>query len=316
MANSNIDTIENMRDKVEEEIVDIDHQIEICLRNIDEIEKYVVSVTKSESNSDRFFSPRVDDTVFKSEIQQKKKEIDYLESQILSFRAKKIKLQEKAQELKRALAKEKNNLLTISIQERDRKRIAKRLNEDTYIGVSKLKELLSKCDESFFIHPVKSKEYLAEAEELLKTVSDRTTEVLFDIHPSVFGYFDLQKALFELPKKMIHLDNCNLKVRVENVSCETFYTIMSIYYIVKECLSNIQKHSSAKNVSLTTKFQDGKYIIDVVDDGVGFQYRYGRLEPNSGLKLMRDRVDVLDGSFEIRTEKQKGTSIHIVIPIS
>ena len=80
MDTTNFDSIGNMRDKVEEELTEIDHQIQVCLRNIDETEKYIVSLTKSEANSDRFFSPRVDDTAFKNEVQQKKYEIDCLES--------------------------------------------------------------------------------------------------------------------------------------------------------------------------------------------------------------------------------------------
>lgn len=315
MDTTNFDAIENMRDKVEEELIEIDHQIQICLRSIDETEKYIVSLTKSEANSDRFFSPRVDDTAFKNEIQQKKYEIDCLESKILTLRAKKIKIQEKAQELEKALVKEKMNQLTISIQERDRKRIAKRLDEDTFIGLSKMKELLKNSEEAFFIHPVKAKDYLTEAIQLLESVSERTADILFDIHPSVFGYFDLQKALTDLPNKIIHIDNCKVSVQVENVSCETFYTIMNIYYIVQECLENINEHSCAKNVSFVTKIEDNKYLIDIVDDGIGFEYKANKLDANCGLKLMKDRVAVLNGTIDITTKHKEGTSIHIVIPI-
>ena len=316
MDTTNFDSIGNMRDKVEEELTEIDHQIQVCLRNIDETEKYIVSLTKSEANSDRFFSPRVDDTAFKNEVQQKKYEIDCLESKIITLRAKKIKLQEKAQELEKALLKEKKNQLTISIQERDRKRIAKRLDEDTFIGLCKMKELLKNSEETFFIHPVKAKDYLTEAMHLLECVSDNTADILFDIHPSVFGYFDLQKALKDLANKMIHIDDCKVSVQVQNVSCETFYTIMSIYYIVQECLSNVSKHSCAKNVSFVTKNEDNKYLIDIADDGIGFEYRSNKLDPNCGLKLMKDRITVLGGTIVITSKLKLGTSIHIEIPIS
>lgn len=315
MTVTNIDEMESMRSRVEEEIIEIDNQIQSCIRKIEETEKYLVTLMKSEENNDRFFSPRVDDSAFKNEVQLKNKEIDLLKTKILSLQANRLKLQEREQELDRIIVRERMNQLTLSIQERDRKKIAKRLDEDTFANLDQLKKLLSESEELLFIHPVKAKEYLMNAMSLLNTVTEKTKEILFDIHPSVFGYFDLQKALMDLPAKIIHLDNCQVDISIENVSCETFYVIMSIYYIVQECLNNINQHSSAKKVSVHTVYQDGHYLIDIKDDGVGFEYRASKLDNHSGLKLMKDRIAVLKGTLTIQTKVGEGTAIHVDIPI-
>lgn len=315
MNRTNIDEIESMRNHVEDEMIDIDNQIQACLRKIDETEKYLITLMKSEENNDRFFSPRVDDTAYKNEVDSKKREIECLKNDILSLSAKKLKLQERAQELDKIIVREKLNLLTLSIQERDRKNIAKRLDEDTFSKLDLLKGLLSESEKHLFIHPVKAKEYLSEAVNLLNTILGKTAEILFDIHPSVFGYFDLKKALIDLPSKIIQSDDCRINISIDNVSCETFYKIMNIYYVVQECLQNINQHSHAKNVTVSAKSQNSLYVIDVVDDGVGFEYRSNKLGDHSGMKLMKDRVTVLGGYISIQSKIGEGTSIHVEIPM-
>jgi two-component system sensor histidine kinase DegS len=94
---------------------------------------------------------------------------------------------------------------------------------------------------------------------------------------------------------------------------------VAIYRLVQEAFSNVLKHANASYISLEMTFQKQMVKITVQDNGIGFQV--ARLEEKSGetghfgLVGMRERVELLDGRFEIESGENKGTKIIMIVPI-
>ncbi|MDK2814269.1 MAG: two-component system, NarL family, sensor histidine kinase DegS, partial [Thermoanaerobacter sp.] len=78
-------------------------------------------------------------------------------------------------------------------------------------------------------------------------------------------------------------------------------------------LTNIKKHSKAKNASV--KFEFGMRFISIIikDDGIGFDKE--NIGQGYGLMGMRERIEILNGKFEISSFKNNGTQIYISIPV-
>lgn len=90
-------------------------------------------------------------------------------------------------------------------------------------------------------------------------------------------------------------------------------TAISVYHIVNEACQNIMKHSKAAKVFVFVKKNVDKINISISDNGVGFNSK--KIGNHFGLSFMRERVKLLSGEIEI-ISNDKGTSIHIAIPVS
>ncbi|MGY3213378.1 ATP-binding protein [Mucilaginibacter sp. HD30] len=89
---------------------------------------------------------------------------------------------------------------------------------------------------------------------------------------------------------------------------------LSIYRIVQEALSNIVKHAQATTIDLAVLPQATGMTISIKDDGRGFDTGKIKTSKGIGWKNIAARVNMLDGSLQVRSEKLTGTQIEITIP--
>jgi signal transduction histidine kinase len=88
-----------------------------------------------------------------------------------------------------------------------------------------------------------------------------------------------------------------------------------LYFILREALMNISKHSQASTVEITVSLSDGKLYGAVRDDGLGFNPRRSADNDRHGLKNMRERVTTLSGELGIESSPGRGTTVRFVLPV-
>lgn len=91
------------------------------------------------------------------------------------------------------------------------------------------------------------------------------------------------------------------------------------YRMVQEGLTNIARHARAHNVSIALNILPSSLSLVISDDGVGFsaaRAEQARLDNHLGLVSMRERTDVLNGTFSIDGQPGKGTTLTISLPLS
>jgi signal transduction histidine kinase len=97
---------------------------------------------------------------------------------------------------------------------------------------------------------------------------------------------------------------------------------IAIYRILQEALANATRHAQATEQSVRMVVEGNELVIEVRDDGHGFDVA-GVLESESdvgvtgghfGLRGMRDRVAIMNGSLEIDSGED-GTSVEVRFPI-
>jgi PAS domain S-box-containing protein len=88
---------------------------------------------------------------------------------------------------------------------------------------------------------------------------------------------------------------------------------IALYFISQEALNNILRHAHAKNVSITLKQTRQNVILEVNDDGNGFDTKNVD-QGGLGLRNMRDRTLKMDGKFKIASRSGKGTQISVTVP--
>jgi two-component system sensor histidine kinase UhpB len=89
---------------------------------------------------------------------------------------------------------------------------------------------------------------------------------------------------------------------------------LTIYRIIQEQINNILKHSNAKNVTISLSEMDNSAILVITDDGLGFDKN--ERANGIGLKNMKSRAELLNGTFCIDSEPGSGCRLKVRIPLS
>jgi len=92
-----------------------------------------------------------------------------------------------------------------------------------------------------------------------------------------------------------------------------------VYRVVQETLTNVRKHAEATKVNLRVQFQADKLLVEIRDNGKGFDLSHTLDSAISvghmGLLGMKQRVGMLGGNIKIKTGEGSGTTITLSLPI-
>lgn len=92
---------------------------------------------------------------------------------------------------------------------------------------------------------------------------------------------------------------------------------LPVLRIVQEGLANVRKHAQAAHVRISVERRSNAIVVEVADDGVGFDVsapRKGQL-PRFGLTTMRERAESAGGRMEIQSHPGKGSRIEAWLPL-
>jgi signal transduction histidine kinase len=85
---------------------------------------------------------------------------------------------------------------------------------------------------------------------------------------------------------------------------------LAAYYFVSESLTNVVKHAKASSARVEVTRDDGRLVVEIVDDGVGGASTDG----GSGLRGLKDRIEALGGQVYVRSTRGDGTRVRAEIP--
>jgi signal transduction histidine kinase len=89
-----------------------------------------------------------------------------------------------------------------------------------------------------------------------------------------------------------------------------------LYYVLREGLMNVARHSQASQATLRIKRKDDEIRASVSDDGIGFERADGQFNGGVGLDSMKERITKLGGELSIESAPGAGTTVSFVIPLS
>jgi signal transduction histidine kinase len=82
--------------------------------------------------------------------------------------------------------------------------------------------------------------------------------------------------------------------------------------VAQEALTNVRRHAAADQVSVTISYLDDAVVLDINDDGAGFDTN--KPHAGFGLAAMRQRVDGLGGTLTIESKPGEGTTVAVTVP--
>ena len=86
---------------------------------------------------------------------------------------------------------------------------------------------------------------------------------------------------------------------------------IEVFRIVQEGLGNARRHAGASHADVSISQRNGRRIITVADDGVGFDET--SVLAGQGMTNMRSRAEAIDGALTLRSSPGRGTAIEVVL---
>lgn len=90
--------------------------------------------------------------------------------------------------------------------------------------------------------------------------------------------------------------------------------VRQLFFVFREALSNIEKHASASLVDVGLTWNEDELSLVISDNGCGFDPEDLDLHNRYGLRFMRERIESLNGIFEVQSTDTAGTRIQISLP--
>jgi signal transduction histidine kinase/Tfp pilus assembly protein PilF len=206
-------------------------------------------------------------------------------------------------EKKKKLMHENFTQQLIQSQEEERKRISSDLHDS--IGQNLLL--------------IKSSDVVSANKKLSDLVSETLQEVRSiskDLHPVQLERLGFTKAIELMIDKCDMASDIVFSDELEPIDgLLTAENEINIYRIIQEGLNNILKHSKAKSAKLKSTINDKSIVIEIQDNGVGFDFERKMKESNSlGLITLRERIKLMKGKMIVSSEINTGTNFTFVIP--
>ena len=87
--------------------------------------------------------------------------------------------------------------------------------------------------------------------------------------------------------------------------------------VVQEALQNVRKHAGATSVRVSTRIDADGWVLEVQDDGRGFDPTVvaARGRRNFGLQFMRERAELIGALLEVRSRPDRGTVVRLAVPL-
>src|SRR4051812_29395129 len=199
----------------------------------------------------------------------------------------------------------------IEAQEQERQRIARELHDNLGQELALVKVALDTLVAKSSA-PLNSA--LTDLSNQVFSVSETTRGISHDLYPVQLEYLGFKKALIKLCEEMGRAKEPLIKLTIRDVPDQLHpATSLSLYRIAQETLHNILRHSEAKNVQVGLSIHNGRVILGIVDDGVGFDVSQER--GGLGLASMRERVLAIGGSIDISSSHKAGTVVEVRVPL-
>jgi PAS domain S-box-containing protein len=208
-----------------------------------------------------------------------------------------------------------------SIQEEERRRIARELHDETSQSLASLAASLEAAAGMLPAGADKTRARLQNVEHVAISILDEIHKLIYELRPTLLDDLGLVAAARWLADNNLGVAGVAVKFktagRVRRLPPKLETTL---FRVIQEAVSNIARHAHAKNVDIALRFKKGAISVHVKDDGEGFDVEEAissRDRPRGlGLLGMKERIELLKGTLSITSHRGSGTEVDIEIPIN
>ena len=202
---------------------------------------------------------------------------------------------------------------SIQAAERERGHWARELHDETLQGLGALQLVLRSARRS--PEPGVLERSCDQALELLQEETSKLRALISELRPAALDEVGLEAALEGLAERSSARSGLEVRLSVQLVVDATSpldpETETTIYRIVQEALTNVERHGSAQRVDVVIEEESGEIATMVSDDGVGFDL--AETPAGFGRRGMRERAELTGGELIVDSSPGAGCRVRAVL---
>ena len=200
----------------------------------------------------------------------------------------------------------------VRVQEKERMDMAREIHDGPLQDITALlQQIHMSLEEEAPQERIKKTEFLA------KTVVRELRGLCDELAPPWMD-LGLSQALTELAERLSQNYDIRVTTDIDDGLDLGPEQTLAFVRIFQEAVSNAVRHGNASEVRAQVYEQDGKIFFDIRDNGGGFEARINhealRVEGHRGLANMTERMSLMGGTLEVRSEIGKGTRVLGILP--
>ena len=208
----------------------------------------------------------------------------------------------------------------INAQEEERVRIARGLHDETGQAISMLIINLERLEKLMPPGQPEATKYAGEARKLAIRLLEDLRKIIWDLRPSILDDLGLVPAIrwyarsnLEEAGVQVDFSNHNEALRLPP-HLET-----ALFRVAQEAVNNILRHAGARKVSIRLSQDAGRILLELRDDGRGFDVQRTAGEAvahkHLGLLGIQERMFLVGGEVEIDSAPGEGTRVRVWVPV-
>ncbi|MGB3210059.1 MAG: PAS domain S-box protein [Desulforhopalus sp.] len=203
-------------------------------------------------------------------------------------------------------------------QEDERRRLARELHDEAGQSLTAVKLGLDNLEQKISDKDVGIKKILSDTRQMLVRTSSEIRRLAYNLHPTLLTDLGLEPALKLYFKDIETHSGLNIEFQMVGFTGRIEKDLeTSLYRFSQEAMTNTLKHSGAELFKLKIIKSFPKLIFIAEDDGIGFDEKQVCEDKRSlGLLGMRERVQLLGGTFHVRGRLGQGARIRIEIKMA
>jgi two-component system sensor histidine kinase DegS len=211
----------------------------------------------------------------------------------------------------------------IAAQEEERRRVAREIHDGPAQALANVALRTELCERLTDVDPAALREELGGLKEMVKDTLHEVRKIIFDLRPMALDDLGLIPALRRYADKLGENGDVIIEIVVHGPERRLpNEKEVVLFRVIQEALQNVYKHAQTHFAMVKVEFLPSRIKAVVEDHGQGFafdavttqQVNAGGKE-GFGLMSMRERVELCQGEFEVKTAPGKGTRVEITLPL-
>ena len=202
-------------------------------------------------------------------------------------------------------------------QEEERRRISRDLHDGLGPSLAAVGNRLRACQRLVRSDPERAEGDLEEIANGLRGHVQEVRELIHDLRPLALDQLGLARAVEQQVSQFDQDTGIKASFTVDGDVGLNSFAEVTVFRVVQECLTNVQKHAKANQVDVRFQVNNSGLQATVKDNGKGFNadgVASGAVGKSMGLLSMRERAELLGGSLSIQSSPNRGSEITLFIP--
>lgn len=207
--------------------------------------------------------------------------------------------------------------MVVQAQEAERQRLSQQMHDGPAQALSNFILQTEIAMKLFDVDQKRARQEL----EMLKTAATATfqkvRDFIVELRPMMLDDLGLVPTLRRYVDSYQEQSGMDIRLNVMGTEqrFESYIEVM-VFRSVQELISNAARYSQATQVKILLDITGSAINVTIEDNGKGFDLGILEEREGMGLKLIKDRTEMLGGEFEVNSLPGEGTRIHYTVPLS